>query len=253
MHTEQTYTKLRSMRLSVMADSMEERLKRGDHRDTSPEEFLGLLVDDEYTARKNRTLSRMIGRANFKPEGACIENIDYKAARGFTKSDILFFTSDTWIKNAQNVVLCGPTGVGKTYIAEAIAQQACRMGYPAMRLRYKMLFQEIKRAKGTGQYLKFISKMDKIRVLVLDDFLMGPISQEEVSELMEILEDRSQKNPTIVTSQYPIGKWHSQLPDPTFADAICDRFKRVSRVFNLVGDSMRHPPKQKEDLTHLEN
>lgn len=253
MHIEQTFTKLRTMRLSVMADSMEERINRGDHKQISPEEFVGLLVDDEYTARKNRTLSRMIGRANFKPESACIEDIDYKTKRGFTKSDIMVFTSDTWIKNAQNVVLCGPTGVGKTYIAEAISQQALRMGYPAMRLRYKMLFEEISRAKGTGQYLKFIAKMEKIRVLILDDFLMGAITQTEVSELMEILEDRSQKNSTIVTTQYPIGKWHSMLPDPTFADAICDRFKRVSIVFNLTGESMRKPRNQKEDLTPRKN
>ena len=250
MHNEQTLTKLRGMRLSVMADSMEERVNRGDHKGVSPEEFVGLLVDDEFTARKNRTLSRMTGRANFKPEGACIENIDYKTPRGFTKSDIMVFTSDSWIKNAQNVVLCGPTGVGKTYIAQAIAQQALRMGYSSMRLRYKMLFEEISRAKGTGQYLKFIAKMDKIRVLIIDDFVMGTINTSEVSELMEILEDRSLKNSTIVTTQFPIGKWHSQLPEPTFADAICDRFKKLSIVFNLKGESMRKPQKTKEDLTH---
>jgi len=253
MHTEQTYTKLRSMRLSVMADSMEERINRGDHKDTSPEEFLGLLVDDEYTARRNRTLSRMIGRANFKPEGACIEDINYKEKRGFTKSDIMVFTSDTWIKNAQNVVLSGPTGIGKTYIAEAIALQACKMGYTAARIRYKMLFEEIKRAKGTGQYLKYITKLDKIRVLIIDDFVMGSINQTEVSELMEVLEDRSQKNPTIVTTQFAIGEWHSQLSEPTFADAICDRFKRVSIIFNLDGPSMRKPQNLKEDLTHQKN
>ena len=125
-------------------------MKRGDHKEISPEEFLGLLVDDEYTARKNRVLSRTIGRANFKPEGACMENINYKERRGITKSDILPFTSDTWIKNAQNVVFSGPTGIGKTYLAEAIAMQACKMGYTAARIRYKMLFEEISRAKGTG-------------------------------------------------------------------------------------------------------
>lgn len=249
MHTEQTTSKLRSMRLSVMATSLQERIKRGDHKGLSPEEFLGLLVDDEYSARKNRILSRMIGRANFKPEGACIENINYTAKRGFTKSDIMTFTTDTWIKNAQNVVLCGPTGIGKTYLAEAIALQACIMGYTSTRIRYKMLFEEIKRAKGTGQYLKYISKLDKIKVLVIDDFVMGSINNTEVSELMEVLEDRSQKNPTLVTTQYPIGEWHSQLPEATFADAICDRFKRVSIVINLEGESMRKPKKSKEDLT----
>ena len=239
MHLEQTLSKMRNMRLSTMADSMEIRINRNDHKDLSPEEFVGLLVDEEFNERRNRKLSRMIGRSNFKPEQACIENIIYKPGRGFQKSDIMQFTTDTWIKNSQNGVFHGPTGSGKTYIAEAIGNQALKMGYQAVRKRYMLLFKEIKEAKGTGQYLKYFEKLDRIKVLIIDDFAMGNITDEEMSDLMEILEDRMQKNSTILTTQFPIGKWHAQFPNPTFADAICDRFKNGSVEFKLKGDSFR--------------
>jgi DNA replication protein DnaC len=239
MHTEQVISQMKQMRLSVMAESFQVRMKNGDHNDLSHEEFVALLVEDEYNARQNRKLARMIGRANFKPEQACIEDIDYKAARGFQKNDIMQFTTITWINNAQNLIVTGPTGSGKTYLAEAIAYQAIKMGFPAVKIRYRLLFEEIHNAKGTGLYLKFLKKLSVVKVLIIDDFVMHPIQQADLGDLMDIIEEKEQTGSIIVTTQFPIDKWHLKLPDPTVADAICDRLVHGAIKINLKGDSMR--------------
>ncbi len=239
MHLEQTLHQMHSMRLATMATCLEQRIKNGDHRDLSHEEFISLLVEDEFTARKNRRLSRMIGRANFKPHQACIENIHYELSRGFAKSDIMQFKSKTWIENAQHVIITGSTGTGKTYIAEAIGLHACKMGYPALKIKYKRLFEEIQAAKGTGVYLNYLQKLQKIKVLIIDDFAMQPITQDQLCDLMDLIEDRDQLGPVIVTTQYPPNKWHSLFDDPTIADAICDRLIPVAIKLNLKGKSLR--------------
>ncbi len=239
MHLEQTLTQLRSMRFATMAATLEQRLANGDHRQLSHEEFVSLLVEDEYAARKNRSLARMIGRANFKPEQACMENIHYDQRRGFEKKDIMQFTSRTWIDNAQNVIITGPTGTGKTYIAEAIGLHVCKMGLPVRKIRYKRLFEEILSARGTGMYLKYIQKLQKTKVLILDDFAMQAINQNELSDLLDIIEERDQLGPVIITTQYPPNKWHALFDDPTAADAICDRLITTAVKLNLKGKSMR--------------
>jgi len=248
MHIEQTLTQMRTLRLSHMAKAMEDRVGKGEHKQLSCEEFLGLLIEEEYHARKNRKLSRMIGRANFKPEGACLENIKYKAERGFGKSDLNPFRSPKWVMAHQNVLFIGPTGAGKTYLAEAIALEACKMGYGSLKISYKRLFEELRNARGTGQYLKYLDKMAACEVLLLDDFGIGAITEQEGADLMEILEERLQKSSTLVTSQYPIELWHTRLPDPTTADAICDRLVSGAIILNLKGESLR-----KEAITIDEN
>jgi DNA replication protein DnaC len=239
MHLEQTLYQMRSMRLAAMAVCLEQRLKNGDHRDLSHEEFISLLVEDEFTSRKNRRLSRMIGRANFKPQQACLENIHYDCNRGFAKTDIMQFKSKIWIENSQHVIITGPTGTGKTYIAEAIGLYACKMGYPAQKIRYKKLFEEIQAAKGTGVYLNYLQRLQKIKILIIDDFAMQPITQDQLCELMELIEERDQLGPIIITTQYPPNKWHSLFDDPTIADAICDRLIPIAIKLNLKGKSLR--------------
>ncbi len=193
MHLETVLTQMKSMRLSSMADSLEQRLAAGDHRDLSHEEFVSLLVNDEYESRAIRKLERMIGRANFKPEQACIENIRFEDSRGFKKMDLMEFRSDTWIRNAQNVILTGPTGSGKTYLSEAIALQACKMGYPAVKKRFRILFEEIHEAKGIGTYLKYLKQIEKMRVFIIDDFLMDDnLDLKDLNDLMDIIEMREQ-------------------------------------------------------------
>ena len=181
----------------------------------------------------------MIGRANFKPEQACLENIHYDSRRGFEKKDIMQFKSRTWIDNAQNVIITGPTGTGKTYIAEAIGLSVCKTGLPAQKIRYKRLFEEIRSARGTGMYLNYIRKLQKVKVLIIDDFAMQPISQDELSDLLDIIEERNQLGPLIITTQYPVNKWHSLFDDPTTADAICDRLIPAAIKLNLKGKSLR--------------
>jgi len=247
MHLEQALHQLRSMRLATMAACFEQRLKNGDHRDLSHEEFVSLLVEDEFAARKNRCLERMIGRANFKPEQACLENINYDVRRGFDKKDILQFTSPVWIDNAQNVIITGPTGTGKTYLAEAIGLHVCKMGLAAKKIRYKRLFEELRAARGTGLYLNYIQKLQKIKVLIIDDFAMQPVSQDELSDLLDIIEERNQLGPLIVTTQYPVAKWHSLFDDPTTADAICDRLIPTAIKLELKGKSLRGGKEKDKD------
>jgi len=239
MHTEQVIAQLREMRLSVMAESLRTRLDSGDQRGLTPEQFFALLVEDEYTARRSRKLERMIASAEFKPEKPCIEDLDYSPARGLDKAQVLQLTTPTWITQARHVIITGPTGCGKTYLAEAIGLQACRMGFPARKVRYRILLEEIRAAKGTGTYLKYLRKIARIRLLILDDFLMHPIDASDGAHLMDIVEEKQQLGSLVVTTQYPVGKWHHQLPDPTLADAICDRLVHGAYTFNLKGESMR--------------
>lgn len=239
MHIENVIEQLKSMRLSTMAESLQTRLAGGNNRDLAPEEFFALLVEDEYNARKNRKLSRMIGHANFKPEQASIENIIYNQARGFMKKDIMPLTTATWINNTQNLIVTGPTGCGKTYLAEAVGLQACIMGFPVIKIRYPLLFEEIHASKGTGMYLKYLKKLARTKVLILDDFLMQPIETNDCGPLLDVIEEKEQTGSIIVTTQFPIDKWHLKLPDPTIADAICDRLTHGAIKLNMKGDSMR--------------
>jgi DNA replication protein DnaC len=239
MHLETTLTQLRDMRLSVMADALQRRLEHGDQHGLSGEEFVSLLVEDEYGARQQRKLTRLIAAANFKPEGACLENVRYAPTRGIEKRDVLAFTTPTWIQGAHNLILTGATGTGKTYLAEAIGLQACSLGYSVKKLRYKTLFEELNAARGTGQLLKALRRLQLTRVLILDDFLMTPATSEDFANLLEIIEERSQVGPLIITTQYPVVEWHKRLPDPTIADAICDRLIHTSTHMTLRGDSLR--------------
>jgi DNA replication protein DnaC len=239
MHIQNVIEQLKTMRLSIMAESFQTRLSSGNNRDLAPEEFFALLVEDEYNARKNRRLSKMIGRANFKPEQACIENINYSQARGFMKKDIMPLTTATWINNAQNLIITGPTGGGKTYLAEAVGLQACILGFAVIKIRYPLLFEEIHASKGTGMYLRYLKKLSRIKVLILDDFLMQPIETSDCGPLLDVIEEKEQTGSIIITTQFPIDKWHLKLPDPTVADAICDRLTHGAIKFNLEGDSMR--------------
>lgn len=239
MSIDTTCQQLREMRFARMAEQLSSRLSNGDHTDLSHEQFIALLVEDEYLARRRKRMERMIHRAGFKPEQPAIEDIIYSGDRGLTKKDIMRFSIPQWINDAHNIILTGPTGCGKSFVAQAIAQQACRMGYPARCIRYSLLCEEINAARGTGQYLKFLKQMQKAKVLVIDDFVMQQVGVQELSALMDIIEEKQQTGSIIITTQYPIAKWHHRMPDPTIADAICDRLVASAYTFNMKGETMR--------------
>jgi DNA replication protein DnaC len=241
MMIEQTIHKMRLMRLSQMAMSLEERFARGELRTMPCEEMLSILVDDEWAARQNRKLSRAISKADFRPEGACLENVIYNSKRGFTKQDVQVFRSAEWIRAGHNVLLFGPTGAGKSYLAEAICVEACKLGFSVTKITFKRLLEEIRRARATGQYLKFAEKIIKTGVLLLDDFAMATLGENELSDVAEILDERTQRRPVVVTSQYPMEAWLERLPEPTMAEAVCDRLKHNAYTFKLKGESMRTP------------
>jgi DNA replication protein DnaC len=231
---------LREMRLPRMAEQLQDRLANGDQKDLSHEEFIALLVEDEYLSRKQRRLDRIVSKAGFKPERPALEDIIYSETRGITKKDIVQFTTAKWVTDARNIIFTGPTGCGKSFISQAIALQACRMGFTTRYLRYTLLFEEVNAARGTGQYLKFLKTMATTRVLIIDDFLMQEVTVQDLAPLMDIIEEKQQTGSVIITTQYPIANWHHRMPDPTMADAICDRLVNTAYKFNMKGDrSMR--------------
>jgi DNA replication protein DnaC len=230
------------MRLTHMAQQLQDRLANNDQLDLSHEQFIALLVEDEYLHRRQKRLERIVNRAGFKPEQPAMEDITYSGNRGILKKDFIQFNTPKWITNAQNIIFTGPTGCGKSFLAQAIALQACRMGFTSRYIRYTMLFEEINVARGTGFYLKFLKKMSATKVLIIDDFVMQEVSSQDLSSLMDIIEEKQQTGSIIITTQYPIAKWHHRMSDPTIADAICDRLVANAYKFNLKGDngSMRN-------------
>ena len=199
--------------------------------------------------REDRRMKRLLSNAKLKING-CIEDIDYKTPRTLDKSLILRLANCDWIKNAQNVIITGSTGVGKTYLACALANRACRMGYSAFYIRIPRLFQDLAIARGDGSYSKIMKKLTKAKVLILDDLGLAPMTAPERRDLLEVIEDRHGIASTLISTQMPIDMWHENIRDPTIADAILDRLIHNAYKINLKGESMR---KLRSDLTKKDN
>ena len=240
-----TLDKLHELRFTGMAKALSEQMALPDIDDLSFEERLGLLVDREATEREDRRLQTRLRQAKLK-QNACIEDIDFKQSRGLDKSLILDLAQCQWIKKHLNLLITGPTGVGKTWIACALAQKACREGFTSLYLRLPRLLQELPIAKGDGTYTRLMNRLAKVDVLILDDWGLSKLIAEQRRDLLEILEDRHDTRSTIVTSQLPLDQWHHIIGDPTLADAILDRLVHNAYKINLKGESMR---KRKTNLT----
>jgi DNA replication protein DnaC len=249
MLTEQTLEKLYHMRLNGMADAFKEQLQQPDINELSFEERFALLVDRQWTWREDHRMKRLLSNAKLKING-CIEDIDYKTPRTLDKSLILRLANCDWIKNAQNVIITGSTGVGKTYLACALANRACRMGFSAFYIRIPRLFQDLAIARGDGSYSKIMKKLTKAKVLILDDLGLAPMTAPERRDLLEVIEDRHGIASTLISTQMPIDMWHENIRDPTIADAILDRLVHNAYKINLKGESMR---KLRSDLTKKDN
>jgi len=240
-----TLDKLHELRFTGMAKALSEQMALPDIDDLSFEERLGLLVDREATEREDRRVQTRLRQAKLK-QNACIEDIDFKQPRGMDKSLLLDLAQCLWIKKHLNLLITGPTGVGKTWIACALAHKACREGFSALYLRLPRLLQELPIAKGDGTYTRLMNRLAKVDVLILDDWGLSKLIAEQRRDLLEILEDRHDTRSTIVTSQLPLDQWHHIIGDPTLADAILDRIVHNAYKINLKGESMR---KNKSKLT----
>jgi DNA replication protein DnaC len=238
MLTSPTLEKLKEMRLLGMAGALEDQLQTPDIQSLGFEERLGLLVDREQTERDNRRLKTRLTKARLRQQ-ASLEDIDYSGSRGLDKGQLLDLGSCKWISERNNLLLTGPTGAGKTYIACALAQKACRQGLTALYLRLPRLFGDLTIAKGDGRYGKLLVRYSRVDVMVLDDWGVAPMTAENRRDLLEILDDRYEKKSTLITSQLPVEKWHRYLEDPTLADAILDRVVHNAYRVELKGESMR--------------
>jgi len=233
-----TLDKLCEMKLFGMAQALEELMATPQAAGLSFEERLAIVVDREADLRANRQLTRLLNKAKLKQQ-ACVEDIDFRQPRGLDRSAFFSLAECRWIKEHHNLIITGPTGVGKTYIACALANKACRLGYSAQYWRTSRLLQTISAARADGSYSTLIKKLQKTDVLLLDDWGLSPLQVEEARDLLDIIEDRNQTRSTMITSQLPISQWHNILTDPTLADAILDRLVHNAYKIDLRGDSMR--------------
>lgn len=229
---------LKAMHLLGMAKALENQLNQPETENLSFEDRLGLLVDYEVADRSNRKLQAMLRKAMLK-QIASMENIDYCHPRSLDKKLLASLANCQWIKTHHNILIVGHTGVGKTYLACALAHKACLEGFSSRYLRLPKLLSELAIAKGDGSYIKRLNELAKIEVVILDDWGLAAINDEQRRDLLEIIDDRHEKKSTIVTSQLPIKLWHEHIGDATLADAILDRLVHNSFKIELKGESMR--------------
>jgi len=230
--------KLTAMRLVGMVEALQAQEQDPAARALSFLERLGLLVDQQWTWRENQALARRLHAAKLK--GAAVEDIDYRTSRGLDKSVIRALAQKSaWVRQHENIFVLGPTGVGKSFVACALAQKACRDGYSALYLRAPALFRDLTIARADGSLRSLLARLGRIDVLVIDDWAMAPLAETERRDFWEICEDRYQTRSTILTSQLPVARWHEQIGDPTAADGILDRLVHNAHRIEMRGDSMR--------------
>jgi len=249
MIVQQTLEKLRQLRLFGMVAALEAQAQQGDVQGLSFEERLGLLVDREWTHRQDRRLSRYLKEAKLRLP-ACVEEVECTATRGLDRGVLRSLASCDWIRQHQNVLIEGATGVGKTFLACALANAACRQGFRARYYRVPRLLSELSLAKADGSYPQVMTRLARTHLLVLDDWGLAPLAAADGRDLLELIDDRSQTHSTVVASQLPTEHWHAAIADPTVADAILDRLVHGAHRLVLKGESMRKLAKRKNQIDH---
>jgi DNA replication protein DnaC len=238
MLTEPTMEKLRTLKLYGMLTALELQMNSSEYKDLTFEERLGLLVDREFADRANRRLKSHLNQAKLRQQ-ACMEDINYRHPRGLDKSLFLSLSTCQWIRDHHNVLITGPTGVGKSFLACALGHRACMEGFKVLYSRAPRLFHELNVARGDGRYSKLMNQLAKTHLIIIDDWGLTALSHQEQRDLLEILEDRHGIHSTIIAGQPPIEDWHQLIDNPTIADATLDRLVCNAYRFNLQGDSMR--------------
>ena len=238
MLNQPTLDKLQTMKLHGMAESFRAQLETADAHSLTFEERFAMLVDQQWLWKENRALARRLRAARLKEKGV-VEDIDYQHPRGLDRKLLRTLASSEWVRQHQNVLLLGPTGIGKTWLACALAQKACRDGFTILHKRTAELFRELAVAHVDGSLGRLLLKLSRVDILVLDDFAMAPLKESERRDFLEICDDRYQRRSLILTSQMPLSHWHEQIGDVSVADSILDRVVHNAYRLELNGESMR--------------
>lgn len=238
MLEQQTLDHLRRLRLGGMIDALQQQREQPNTHDLSFEERFAFLVEREILHRENKRLARLLKEARLRVN-ACVENIDYRHPRGLERSKMASLSQLGWVLEAQNLCLTGPTGSGKTWLACALGNQACRRGLSVRYLRLPRLFEQLRIAHGDGSYARLLAQLLRTELLILDDWGMQKVTAQQRQDLMEIIEDRHGRRSTLIASQLPIDHWHEYIGEATLADAILDRLLHGAHRITLSGESMR--------------
>lgn len=236
----QTIDGLHALKLEAMAAGVAEQAASAAHQGLSFEERLGLLVDRELAEREDRRLARYLKTAKLRSD-AVIEDIDFRRRRGLERPEVLGLAESGWVRAHHNIAVVGPTGVGKTFLACALANAAIRRGHTALYLRAPRMLDELALARVDGRFQRLTASWARIDVLVIDDFLLRPLSADQAADVLEVIEDRAGLRSTVITSQLPIAMWHEAMAEPTVADAVLDRVLAHLHRIELSGESMRRP------------
>lgn len=238
MLTQQTLDLLHTLRLTGMAEALEEQRGIPDIASLTFEERFALLLAREHTARENRRLTRLLQIARFRL-AACVEDLNFRAKRGLDRALVMRLASGEWVAQHTTLLITGPTGTGKTFLACALGHAACRHGFSVRYLRLPRLLGELAVARGDGSYTKLMQTLAKTDLILLDDWGLAPLGDRERRDLLEVIEDRTGRRATLVTSQLPVDHWHDLVGDPTFGDAILDRLVHHAHRITLTGGSLR--------------
>ena len=240
MLIEQTIEKLSALKLRGMLAALDGWQKSGpEHADIAPTDLVGLLAEAEFSERENRRLTARLREARFRDSQAAVEAIDYAHKRGLRKAQVLELAAGSWIQARQNLIVTGPTGVGKTFLACALGHQACRRGHRVLYARSSRFFGDLNKARLDGTYQRLLAKLQRTPLLILDDFGSAVLDGNERRDLREIMDDRYDLTSTLVTSQMDPGDWHTFIGDETLADAILDRLVHNAHRIKLTGESLR--------------
>jgi DNA replication protein DnaC len=246
MLTQQTLEKMNGMKLSAMAEALEQQLGSSEYAQLSFEERIGLLVDCEWTAREQRKLTRRLRAAKPRYKSASLEDVNFRHPRGLNRQQVLSLGSCNWIQERHNLLITGPTGIGKSYLACAFVERACRRGFTARYVRMPRLLHEVAVGRGDGSYTRLLDRLAKLDLLAIDDWLLAALRDAERRDLVEVIEDRAERASTLIAGQLPVDDWHGVIGDPNQADAICDRLLHNAHRIKLKGPTVRNtttPPK----------